>query len=436
MSVSFASVISHGATVDDTTDDTAAIQATINEGEIIIIPAGKYVISDQILIPSNRHIKLMPGVTFFRKDNTGRQHSNEYTNANFFVNADPVNGNTNIVIEGGIFDGNQANQPTVERTTARFCGSVAMRFLNVTHLTIRDCVFKNNIIFNIQIGQVDHFVIENIAFYFSGTRLNQDGVHVNGPASNGVIRDIWSSGGNDALIALNANDDTFGLMCEGDIQYMLVENVTCSGLGISPYVGSAIMLLNSTYSIKDVTVRNFHGPGFQATSFIMLLALEGPPTGIIDRLVVENCDVSTPRINDAFCLCSLNLGSVSFINNRWHCGSGAADAAATSQCFLQQSGGTIENLFLSGNQIIRHRDTTVAPFYFAGTVGRLMLSNTVFSRDDGIATGGYLVDTSIGTISIACINGIACSNLSGLVNNPANIGTLSTSGVASSPAIS
>lgn len=432
----FAGIIAHGAVADGVHDDTAAIQSAISDGNVVVFPPGTYLVSDQILVPSNRYLKFLPGATLFRKSNTGKQHSNTYDNANFFANSDPTNGNTNIVIEGGIFDGNQANQPTVERTTARFCGSVAMRFLNVTHLTIRGCVFKNNIIFNIQVGQVDHFLIENIAFYFTGNRLNQDGVHVNGPASNGVIRDIWSSGGNDALIALNANDDTFGLMSEGDIQYMLVENVTCSGLGLSPYVGSAIMLLNSSYSIKDVTVRNFHGPGFQATSFIMLLALEGPPTGIIDRLVVENCDVSTPRINDAFCLCNLNLGSVSFINNRWNCGSGAADAAATSQCFLQQTGGAIENLLMSGNQIIRHSDTTVAPFHFAGTVGRLMLSNTVFSRDDGIATGGYLVDTSIGTIGVACINGVACSNLSGLVNNPANIGTLTASGVASSPAIS
>lgn len=424
--------------MDDSTDDTAAIQSAINDGNIIIIPPGTYVISDQILIPSNRHIKLMPGAIFFRKSNTGKQHSNTFNNSNFFANSDPVNGNTNIVIEGGIFDGNQANQPTVERGSFQYCGSVAMRFLNVTHLTIRDCVFKNNIIFNVQIGRVNHFLIENIAYYFSGVRPNQDGVHVNGPASNGVIRNIWSSGGNDALIALNANDDTFGLMCEGDIQNILVENVTVQGIGIPPYVGCAIMLLNSSYNISDVMVRNFHGMGYQAVSAICLEAFEGTGAGIIDRVIFEGIDVGTPCVNDSFCTCGLNCGDVKFVNCRWRVGAGANDGVvqSDSQSFFYQKGANIGNLTFENCSIIGHNDPTYAAFRFDGSVETLMLSNTVFTRPSNAVAAGYLVDAGIGTVGIACINGVACSKLEGLVNNPINIGTLSANGIASSPGIS
>lgn len=437
----FAGVIAHGAVADGVHDDTAAIQSAINDGNVVIFPPGTYLVSNQISVPSNRYLKMMPGTTFLRKAMTGQQCASTYTNANFFVNSDVNGGNTNITIEGGVYDGNEANQTPIDWTAAvargdTLFGSVGMRFKNVTHLRLRDLTLKNNPGVQIQVGTVTDFRIEDITVYYSGSvTTHKESLHVNGPATLGVIRDIRDNGGNDCIVAINANDDTFGLMCQGDISFIEVENLTRTGLDIPPYIGTAIMFLNSNYNIRDVTVRGIRGPGFQAESVVLFSAYEGTPTGIIDRILIADCDVSTPRINDAFCYCNLNLGSISFVNNRWHAGSGTSDIARTTQCFLQQGGGSIENLFLSGNQIIRHSDPSVAPIYLGGTVNSLLMSDTLFSRDDGIQPSGYLVDVP-GTVGVACINGVTCSNLAGLVNNAVNITTLSVNGLASSPAIS
>lgn len=440
--MTFAGVIAHGAKGDGFTDDTLAIQSALNDGRVVVFPPGTYVVSNQLSVGSNTYVKLMPGATLFRKAGTGQQCASTYTNANFFVNSDVVNGNENITIEGGVYDGNEANQTPINYTAAvergdTLFGSVGMRFKNVTHLRLKSLTMKNNPNVQIQVGTVTDFQIEDITVYYSGnTYVHKETLHVNGPATLGVIRDLRDNGGNDCIVAINANDDTFGLMCEGDINFIQVENLSRNGLGIAPYIGSAVMLLNSTYNIRDVTIRGVHGTGFQATSAVMLLALEGPPTGIIDRIVIEDCDVATPNVNDAFCFCTLNIGGISFNNNRWHPGTGTADSITTNQCFFQQNGGSIESLFMSGNQIIRHNRTSVSPIYLGGSVGTLTLANTLFSRDDGIGQGGYLVDAP-GSVGVASINGVACSNLDGVVDpaHSANITALTISGLASLPTI-
>lgn len=426
------SVLRFGAKGDGITDDTATIIAAIAAGSVYFPPL-TYLVSGQISVPSNRLVKLSPGATLLRKAGTGQQNAATLTNANFFVNSDTINGNSNITIDGGIYDGNQANQtPLTFPGTGQYCGGVGMRFLNVTGLVMRDLVFQNNISYQIQIGNVTQFELRGIQFIFSGTGLHQDGVHVNGPASSGLIRDIWSTGGNDALIALNADDDTFGLMSTGDIKNVLVENVTCTGLNVAPYIGSAVMLLNSTHNIYDVTLRNFRGLGYQATGAVGLIALEGSPSGIIDRLIIEGFDLGTPRLNDAFCQCSLNLGNVSFINNRWSPGNGSADVTVTAQNFFRQTGGTITNLFFSGNQIIGHNVNTTPAFWFSGTVTNVSISDTVFTST--APQGGALV-TIDGAVTNLIINGLVGTNLAAVLSG-APSGILIKTSICTNPAVS
>lgn len=437
----FAGVMAHGAKADGVTDDTAAIQSAINDGNVTF-PSGTYLVSNQISIPSNRYIKLMPGAILIRKANTGQQCASTYTNANFFVNSDVVGGNENITIEGGVFDGNELNQDPIDYVAARqrgdtLYGSVGMRFKNVKHLRLSGLTLQNNPSVQIQIGMVTDFIVEDITVYYSSsTTVHKETLHCNGPATLGIIRDIRDNGGNDSIIALDANDDTFGLMCEGDISYILVENLTRTGLGINPYVGTGIMLLCSSYSVTDITIRGIRGPGFQAEGAVLFRAFEGPNTGKMDRIMVCDCDVSTPNWNDCFCYCDLNIGSLTFNNNRWHPGSGAADVTPSAQCFFQQGSGVIENLVFNNTQIIRHTTGDVAPFNFSGTVGSLLISNTLFCRDDGVGVGGALVDISHATVTLLSLNGVVCSNLGTLVNGTTGAGAPTISGVASYPVIS
>lgn len=428
--MNFASVISAGAKGDGVTDDTSSIQTAINLGNVVIIPPGTYVVSDQISVPSHRMIRLLPGAVLLRKSGTGQQNSATSNNANFWVNSDPVGGNSNIHIEGGVYDGNQAGQTPVDYgNTSRFCGGTAMRFQNVSNLTVRNVIFQNNISFNLQVGQVSDFHIENIRFVFSGSATHQDGVHVNGPAIHGTIRDIYSNGGNDALIALNADDAVFGKMTDGgDIQNILVENVHCPHQTFTPYQGSAIMLLNGAHNIYDVMCRNFRFLGAQAETVIDLETYPGvgANTGIIDRVVFDNFDTVSPCVNDGFCQCDLNIGSVTFTNCRWKAGAGASDAAQTYQCFFRQRAGHIENLTFDGIQIIEHNTPGNTPIVVTNATN-VAVANVLLTRPSAVALSGFLMDIT-GTVANVTINGALVHKLAGLVNGNAT-GSLVTAGV-------
>lgn len=435
MSALFASVLAHGAVGDGVHDDTSGIQTAINLGNILVQP-GTYLVSSQITVPSNRIIRLLPGAIFKRKNGTGANSGNTFTNCNFWCNSDPVNGNTDITIEGGTYDGNESNQSDVTcDSTGGIAGGVGLRFNNVTRLTIKNVTVQNNVTFGIQVGNVTHFRIENVRLLFSGSRVHQDGIHVNGPAFSGVIRDIFSNGGNDALIALNADDAICGKMTSGgDIQDVLIDNVHCPYQTFTPYQGSLIMLLHGGFNIKDITARNFRGIGAQASAVIDLQTFSGIGSGgIIDRVVFENFDVETPCVNDAFCVSEQNIGRITFHNCRWRPGTISADPAATVQSFFVQNSGSVDHAMFDNIQIIEHNNSDNTPFAFS-SVNRAVLNNILLTRPSGSSQGGFLVDASSGGVVNLLINGVQAELLSGLVAGNAS-GMQVTSGILTNPPI-
>lgn len=432
----FASVIWHGAVGDGIHDDTAGIQAALNLGNIIV-PAGTYLISSQLSVPSNRTVRLLPGAVFLRAAGTGQQNATTLTNANFWMNSDPVNGNSNITIEGGCYDGNQANQTPVDYNNfSRYCGGVGMRFLNVTNLAIRNIRMQNNISFQIQIGNVTRFSVENVQFVFSGSGLHQDGVHVNGPATIGVIRDIQSNGGNDSMVALNADDAIFGKMTDGgDISNVLVENLSSTSQLSTPYEGSAVMLLKGPHNISDVIIRGVHGKGFQANTVIDLESFDGvgADTGSLTRVVFEDFDVGTPCVNDGFCQIGQNAGDITFRNCRWYPGSASADSAPTVQSFFRQVGGTVSHLVFDGVQIIGQNVTGSAPFEI-NSVGTLIINNTMLTRSGIASPSGVLVNLTGFGVNNMLVNGVVAEQLSAWSNGTA-AGVQVFTGLCSNPVI-
>lgn len=101
-------VKSYGAKGDGTTDDTAAIQATIDDlpstGGIVFVPGGVYIVSANIKLPSHTELYISKGATIKIKNSLD-------ANINVITNSDTTDGNTNIRITGGgLIDGNQGNQ--------------------------------------------------------------------------------------------------------------------------------------------------------------------------------------------------------------------------------------------------------------------------------------------------------------------------------------
>ena len=94
--VTFTNVKANGAKGDGSTDDTANIQSTLNNGGVIIFPPGTYEISSPLTIQSGTRI-IGSGATL--QVTTGFPN-----NRGIFENSDTVNGNTDISVEDISFD--------------------------------------------------------------------------------------------------------------------------------------------------------------------------------------------------------------------------------------------------------------------------------------------------------------------------------------------
>ncbi|TNJ63171.1 hypothetical protein FE784_26935 [Paenibacillus hemerocallicola] len=162
-SLPFCNVKDFGAAGDGTTDDTAAIQAALNESlqggrSHVLIPKGTYKVIDTLRIYRNTRLTLDPGAKILR--------CHDYS---FLVNGD--NGSTyqgyeghgNIVIEGGVWEGNILLYPDAYNGF----GLARGRNIVVRNTELRDIVSNHGIDMN----ACDNVWIENCRFlgYRDGT---------------------------------------------------------------------------------------------------------------------------------------------------------------------------------------------------------------------------------------------------------------------------
>lgn len=129
----------HGAVGDGTANDTTAIQAALNAartagGGTVVIPLGTYAVNDFLVVFSNTRISAYGATIRSVSTNKGILR-------NFLPNDSyPVySGNSGIVVEGGVWDGNAADQGqgTVTGVTN------VMAFIHARDITIRDVVIRN-----------------------------------------------------------------------------------------------------------------------------------------------------------------------------------------------------------------------------------------------------------------------------------------------------
>jgi parallel beta-helix repeat protein len=101
-----------GAVGIDTIDDTNAIQkaldqAVANNGGLVVVPEGKYLLKSPLHIGSNTHLKLSDQTTFVRNANYSPMIRNNSNGAKGYE------GNHNITIEGGTWEGNTKQFPSL-----------------------------------------------------------------------------------------------------------------------------------------------------------------------------------------------------------------------------------------------------------------------------------------------------------------------------------
>ena len=245
-------ITKYGAVGDGVTNCSPAIAKALECETEIYFPAGVYVITEELLIPSNRHLCLDKDAVIFAADHC---FDKDGTRA-VITNADHVNGNENIVIEGGKVDANNIHNRRKHWKDGPNWG-LMFCFMRVKNLTVKNLICHNAETYNFRLNRVEDYLIEGITFTATHLTRCQDGIHLEGYCHRGVIRDITAEFGatNDDVIALTADEavDAYAHCMgveDGPITDLLVENVTAE------CCHSPVRLLSVDQEISNVTFRN------------------------------------------------------------------------------------------------------------------------------------------------------------------------------------
>lgn len=169
---------------------------------------------------------------------------------------------TDIHIEGGIWttlgsaNGNQRGASSKQNAVFGTHGVFLLQ--NIRRVTVRNITVRQSRAFAVHLANVRDFTIENVTLEDHG----RDGVHVNGPASDGLIRGVRGDP-HDDNIALNAWDWRNYAPSYGPIERIVVEDVTGAPEG-TPAANSIRLLpgvkrfddgTTLDCSIADITLR-------------------------------------------------------------------------------------------------------------------------------------------------------------------------------------
>jgi polygalacturonase len=194
-----------GAVGDGVADDTAALQKALSGGQrTVVIPAGTYRIATALQLESETTIQADAKAIIRLADQAGND-------VGLFVltNRDFTGGDHDIIVDGGVWDGNNEHNARGTKEQIPCSTGVAINFINVRKLTLRNLTVRNPDAYAIRACRITDFLFENIGFDFSILRPNQDGIHLNGFCERGIIRNLRALSPyatNDDMVALNADD--------------------------------------------------------------------------------------------------------------------------------------------------------------------------------------------------------------------------------------
>jgi len=161
---------------------------------------------------------------------------------------------TNIIIEGGIWttlatsraelNGNRRGNSSKNKPEPGTHGVILLH--NVRHLALRNVTVRESSPFAVHLGNIRDFIVDGLTL----DRHGRDGVHLDGPASDGTIRNV-SGDSRDDPVALVAWDWQQYGVTYGPIHHIIVERIT--GAPMDKNGIDAIRLLPGVKRFSDGT---------------------------------------------------------------------------------------------------------------------------------------------------------------------------------------
>lgn len=223
-----------GAIYDGTTDCTAAIQKCLDQrGEIRLRGTGTALISKSLWIYGGTRLLLDPGFTIRLADQSCcPMLRTQWADQRYFAQSFPDfvhnpafphfisatdspdqwqlgKPEENIIISGGTWDANGANNPGLSYLwgTFGFFGCL-MQIVHVHGFILKDTTLYDATMYSFEGAKLTGFHIENIHIDMRELRPNTDGIHLEGECYNGVISNIHGRTWDD-MVALNGGDSWY-----------------------------------------------------------------------------------------------------------------------------------------------------------------------------------------------------------------------------------
>jgi hypothetical protein len=212
---------------------TEAMQATLDaQGKLHIPARGKpYYLDGPLILKSGQKLSADPTAEIRLKPGTNTcmvRNENIVGFAEQKVPAD-TNPDAGISIDGGIWttmatsraesNGNLRGNSSRLRPVPATHGVILLH--NVRHVTVHNITVRESRAFAVHLGNISEFIVDGLTL----ERHGRDGVHVDGPASEGVIRNVTGDSHDDP-VSLTAWDWRQYNVTFGAIHHLTIEHVT------------------------------------------------------------------------------------------------------------------------------------------------------------------------------------------------------------------
>lgn len=281
--------------------DTAFLQDLLDRtGTVRVERPGTYQINKTLIIRADTRLELAPGV---------RLVAAPESRCALIENEHFAGGgrDQNISIIGGIWDGNcdeqglDAYYEAKHRldhpySTELFRGKL-LRFAHVDHIALEKLTVKDPVSYGIQIADSNGFLTRDIFFDYNCHFGTTDGVHINGPAYNGVIENLYGIT-NDDMVSLTTVDEVHAEVTKGEIANVCIRNVSAK----NGYSGVRLLSAGD-HALRDVRISGVYGD-YRHNAVLINHHNIRPNTGTwFDDITVEHIHArksSTPLGEDCF----------------------------------------------------------------------------------------------------------------------------------------
>ena len=231
------------------TDYSTAVQMALNAHAVVEIPYREepVYLRRGIIVNSGNTLRVHPETRIIYTEDGVVLRNRNVIDGHFRAVFPGDASDRDISVTGGIWEAPESviisNRDPLEGILG--CDSLFLLH-NVVGCRFEHVRIRNSMRMGLMIGNCTDFIVNDVEFIEG---QNRDGIHVEGPASWGIIRDIRGNTGDD-VIALNAWDWTNSSLTFGSIHHVIVEKIDCK----PGYLWSEMRLHPGNYGLPDGTV--------------------------------------------------------------------------------------------------------------------------------------------------------------------------------------